>query len=673
MLDMAPDMNHVQFIKDGVHFYMPSTFHTSPTMKSISLSNNNTNGSVLDEIISQNGNHVPLLLNQVQCLKKLKNVYYHNYNSYERMNVHMYLNWPMRDISILGKVMDIREADFDEYDVDFGFISIDNGTEIKIPNGAIKSNEYLLIIEDGTSQKSLTVRMSPQIWNYMQVNDKFKLKLGSKVKISGVVNINHTQLELLATNGEIVGDPQDLSVETDWWKLCLKTKALLEQKWQFNSLLGIEYPDLDIIISFTERQNIVDLIDDDCLMEGGEYPMTNWVWVDDLDCSFDDYLNLTLSTPIDVPNNDDIDAIIFERLLDLSLAESQQFTLESIQKDKHIYHALIKAITSTMIETWSVVTDDKYLDSRWKYTDFKSCTYVLLKQHLDQFIDLEIITESSETTFSLNILIEVMKVVVNKLNLLPISSTIAVDDIQVLLREIGVTFKDKYVECILNRAIAFNTDKEGTNWKSTFNGWEKGYVEDQSIVILSDDYSLGLHNRLTIPTTELIKCSIFQMILKEGTIDMGSIISNDEIKVKLNTLIFAKISDTCGSIHDLNSIIDVLAVSRGDFDMMKRRILVAIILLFESSHILEIQYDGFLDRQALVDYSFNTITIQCLIDLHELIIPQDDFKTKEIRTSLNNYGVKINTLMTNCLIDNQMQINQCKSHFVSKKSEWLLK
>lgn len=680
-LEMAPGLAHVQFIKDGIHFYMPNTFHMSPTMKSISLNNNKNRSELaitrLEEIINDNNSHVPMLICQLEKLKQLKNVYFHNFNCYEKMKVFMYLNWPIRDICILGKVMGIREANFFDHDHNLGFITIDNN--IKIPDGTIKSNEYLLFIEDGTSQKSVTVRISPQIWNFMMLCNEFKLELGSKVQIWGIVNILYNQIEISARDVKIVGKPQNLYIETNWWQLCLETKTLLDEKWCFSPLKDIEYPDLDIVISFTERENIIEI--NDSFIDGDHDDVVeafpSCVWVPDLGCTFDDYLNLTLSIPIDVPNNEDIEILIFEKLLDFGLLGEVEISIPSILNSECIFRGLTMAITSTMIEDWSQFTDNIYLGSRWEYTDFKACISVLLKQNLNQLVDSSVISLKSDDIILLATLIEMMKIINNKLNILPIGSSICTKDVQILLKLIGVTQKEKYVAVILEKVIGFNADKYDVNWKHKCDRWEKGFKKNTNFAAKSattfQKSTMGLHNRLMISTTELIKCLVFQIILRDELLDLDSIMANYDIKLKLNTLIFSKISDTCGSIQSLDDIINVLEISRTEFDIMKRRILIAIILLFESSHILKLEYDGYLDRQALIDYNFKTISVRCLIDdsyTQRVFIPEQNIQSKEIRTKFADMGIKLNLNLTNCFINHILQRDHLKTHFISKTLRW---
>lgn len=652
-LDMEPSSAHVQVVKNGVSYYMPNTFHMAPTMRKMSL---NTQGKAphdrLETIVEHHDNYVPMLVAQLASLKQLRNVYYHNYQTYEQMRVFLYLNWPIRDVCVLGKVLDIREAE----------ISESTTMDPPIPVGPIKSNEYLLFIEDGTSQQSVTVRMSHEVWNAMKLGANPNLVLGAKVKVSGMVNVAYNQLEVSATKVVVVGNPQNLSVETEWWKLCLEMKAMLDMKWNFNPLGHVEYPDLDIVVSFTQQQSIIDV--DDFQMSHDQGP----TWVSDMDCSFDEFLALSLSSSVDIPSNDDVEMVVFENILALCVDGSSHIKADSLQSVDSVFHSLVLAITSTMAESWSQLSDDGYLASLWKATDFATCISVLLQQHLIHFSDLGMLHEEGDL-LSLEPLNSILAAVENKLSLLPVGSAIGIGDIYVLLQVLGVRYEEKYVSAILQAAVSGAVSKKGVFWKSSSRGYKKHFTD--SPPCLQHKTVFALHNRHIVPTTEQIKCVVFKQILKQNCIDLHSLIMNYEIKVKLNTLILSKISDTCGSMANLDDVLKFLETSRLDFEIMKRRILVAIFLFFEKNGIIKFKYDGYFDRQALVDYNFKTIAIECQINCNELLIPERDFQTSEIRESFRKKGIVLNRYHTNCLINHVLQINDTPCHFHRGKGTWM--
>lgn len=658
-LEMRPDCPSVQLEKQGTLYYMPNTFHLAQTITP-------QNGDYIGEMVINNGG-LPLLCLQISMMKPLAQVYFHNYKSYAYDNINLYINWPVKRVSVLGKVLDIIRPDPDSECNNFKRVD-----DVDVPYGKIKNNEYVLQIEDGSCSYGIAVRMSPSVYRLMEVSD-MKFKVGSKVQISGLISQirNHNnQPEIIALRAEIVGKPGDLFIETQWWRNCLKLKELLDSKWTMDRFKLAEEFNYERLLQLQMDES--DQSDELALVHNDDEYDNLSACVTDLNCSFDDYLQDVLSDKIYMPNSHDIQTWILESLLRYSQTK-EIISLNSIIMDGDVYPPLVQFLVSSMMECWSKLTNDTHLQALWEVTSFENELKKMVVNTLKEY-PVELI-KINNNEVELTVLNRILSIVDNKLNLSAVGESIKLEDVTVLIKRVA-GLENTVIDELFAKSIFGNAIQNSISvWEKDFENqvWTKTYFQNNVIDLCEAD-DLGLHNTVIIPRIDLLKCLIFRVVLKRERLTLDSIINDTEIKVPLNKLVFSKINDTCGSIrNDIEGVINILKSSSEGFSFIKKKIIATIVLHFERCGVLSISYDGYLDRNTLVDYDFGTL--YCIVNerlLSNFLIPDEQrFYTRKVRKSLlKNESIDINTALTNCLINYSAVRNKQKIGLNSKTAEW---
>lgn len=568
-LNPAPGKTHVQFVVENVEYYMPQLFHLAPTIHKSST-------FLIDE-------HLPLRLRELFKLKKLQEVYFHNYRAQANQGVMMLNNWPVNMITILGKVMDIIEP----LDRDSGNWKYIN--DAPLPFGKIRDDEYVISIEDGSTEDPVAIRMSPFVFNKMMADlnpqsDRelrcFGLfRIGWKVQAWGFKGNSN---EFVATKMKVVGGNGMMSVEISWWKMCQAITETMNLPWHFQ-LNNLQDNALTSTIHEEESRVLESIINKEGLeiVELHDEPSQR-VFIRNRGISYSDYLEERQQELLYFPEKSDHEMSILEFLISVSLSK-KNITLAEIYENLKVSKTLHCAILANIINIWSTISSDFELIQRWKYTDICLIKSTLIQKQLELLTQWGYIIEVSEG-YSLKPIYTAITIIKRKLILLPHNCIINGSSMISLLNSLTFKIQESHINTFLKIGLKLSSDEGKIYWSKTQSGWKREFRCAFSGRDLYEEKPKW-HGKLPVITTDGLKRLCFKQYMYKS--EASYILKEDDllkcypVSTALNTLIFAALYKNFQSLNTTAEVADLFQHTADQFADLKRHLITATMTHFE--------------------------------------------------------------------------------------------
>lgn len=218
VVDFAPGQDHIFLRRNGIEYYVPELFH-------------------LSKCLCQS---CPIMISDIHHLQKLTDIYGARGLTAQNNGIIMIQNHPIRNMTLLGKIVGEKFKEFDDSLKNFVIVTVDDCT--------------------GTNLM-LDVLMRFNIFAAagLRIDDTY----GKLVEVRGYLKQFRNKLEFVGEYAECKGNSSNLEIQITHWQKQLDFKeTVLDRIWEYKPQGEMPFKDLIPPFMTDGRQSLINLPDE---------------------------------------------------------------------------------------------------------------------------------------------------------------------------------------------------------------------------------------------------------------------------------------------------------------------------------------------------------------------------------------------------------------------------